>query len=620
MATVLFHPFEKTIETEGAQTILQLAQRLGLPLESACGGRKVCGKCKVIVEQTAEPLPLPSERESKSLGRLLDRGYRLACETTLTADAVVRIPEESLSRRQVILTSGAGYRVPVRLRPGVHPHPVRVAEPVLHSIQGDRERLLLALRETYGLGELVFDPFVLRKIPDLLRSGGEVVTAFVRDGREVIDLRRDSDGGAFGIAFDIGTTTVVGYLMDLSTGRESSVRAALNPQTAFGADVVSRITICQEEPDGLERLRSGIVGCLNSLVAEACAEAGMEADRVLEATAVGNTVMNHLLMGLDPRYLAMAPYPPVLQAAQDVKARDLGLRIAPSGYLHLLPLKAGFVGSDTVACVLATGLRRSEIPTLLLDLGTNGEIVMGDRARLLCCSTAAGPAFEGGHLRFGMRAAPGAIERVKIDPATLEVSAQTIDHLPPVGICGSGIISAVAEMVRSGIVLKRGNFNEELRSPRLRRGDEGWEFVLAWASGTALRQDIVVTRKDVSELQLAKSAVHAGASLLQEMFGAPFRRVLLAGACGNYMDPRDALAIGLIPENPGARIIGVGNAAGHGSCLALLDTKKRKEAERIARSMEYQELAGLSRFSELFLSGMYFRSARDGRGDGDAFK
>jgi len=620
MATVLFHPFEKTIETEGAQTILQLAQRLGLPLESACGGRKVCGKCKVIVEQTAEPLPPPSERESKSLGRLLDRGYRLACETTLTADAVVRIPEESLSRRQVILTSGAGYRVPVRLRPGVHPHPVRVAEPVLHSIQGDRERLLLALRETYGLGELVFDPFVLRKIPDLLRSGGEVVTAFVRDGREVIDLRRDSDGSAFGIAFDIGTTTVVGYLMDLSTGREGSVRAALNPQVFFGADVVSRITICQEEPDGLERLRSGIVGCLNGLVAEACAEAGMEADRVLEATAVGNTVMNHLLMGLDPRYLAMAPYPPVLQAAQDVKARDLGLRIAPSGYLHLLPLKAGFVGSDTIACVLATGLRRSEIPTLLLDLGTNGEIVMGDRRRLLCCSTAAGPAFEGGHIRFGMRAAPGAIERVKIDPATLEVSVQTIDHLPPVGICGSGIISAVAEMVRSGIVLQRGNFNEELRSPRLRRGGDGWEFVLAWASGTALRQDIVVTRKDVSELQLAKSAVHAGASLLQEMFGAPFRRVLLAGACGNYMDPRDALAIGLIPENPGARIIGVGNAAGHGSCLALLDTKKRKEAERIARSMEYQELAGLSRFSELFLSGMYFRSARDGRGDGDAFK
>jgi uncharacterized 2Fe-2S/4Fe-4S cluster protein (DUF4445 family) len=218
-----------------------------------------------------------------------------------------------------------------------------------------------------------------------------------------------------------------------------------------------------------------------------------------------------------------------------------------------------------------------------------------------------------------MRAAPGAIERVKIDPATLEVSVQTIDHLPPVGICGSGIISAVAEMVRSGIVLQRGNFNEELRSPRLRRGGEGWEFVLAWASGTALRQDIVVTRKDVSELQLAKSAVHAGASLLQEMFGAPFRRVLLAGACGNYMDPRDALTIGLIPENPGARIIGVGNAAGHGSCLALLDTKKRKEAERIARSMEYQELAGLRRFSELFLSGMYFRSARDGQGDGDAF-
>jgi uncharacterized 2Fe-2S/4Fe-4S cluster protein (DUF4445 family) len=611
MAKVVFLPWNRQIETARGETLLELARTLGLPLEASCGGRRTCGKCKVVVEQSSDPLPPPSEREKKILGDLVHKGYRLACEATALSDLVVRIPEESLGRRQVVLTSGPRRRIPVRLRPPVLPYPVEVAEPVLHAVKGDRERLADSLRDAYGLGKLVFDPFVLREIPVALRAARGDVTALIRTRSEAISLRKGRDGLVPGIAFDIGTTTVVAYLLDLSTGRSLAVRAALNPQVSFGADVVSRISVCQEDRDGLEKLRSAIVGCLNGLIEEACGEAGIAPAEVLEATVVGNTVMNHLLLGLDPRYLALAPYPPVLQAAQDVKARDLGIRIAPSAYLHLLPLKAGFVGSDTVACVLATGLLRTQVPTLLIDLGTNGEIVMAGKGRLLCCSTAAGPAFEGGHLRFGMRAAPGAIERVRIDPATLEPSLHTIDRLPAAGICGSGVISAVAEMVRAGIVLRRGNFNEGLRSPRVRRGEEGWEYVLSWASENAVGRDIVVTRKDVSELQLAKSAVHAGACLLEERYGSPFRRVLLAGACGNYMDPLDALAIGLIPENQGARIVGVGNAAGHGACLALLDMKQRRLAERVAREMEYVELSGLQRFSELFVSGMAFPSAHE---------
>ncbi|MEW6440225.1 MAG: ASKHA domain-containing protein [bacterium] len=607
MPTITFLPFDKTAETDGSETILEVARRLGLPLESACGGRKACGKCKVVIERCAEPLPAPSERELKALGSLIGVGYRLACESAVgRGEIVVRIPEEAVCRTPVVLTSGAGGGTGPRVKPCVRACTVDVPEPVLRSAKGDLERLSLALRESHRMNGFDADPLVLRKLPGLLRTDAGTLTAVVRGGREVIDLRAGRQARLLGIAFDIGTTTVVGYLSDLTSGRVLSVRSALNPQVSFGADVIRRVSLCQEQEDGLEKLRSGIVGCLNGLLAEACEEAKAAPSDVVDATAVGNTVMHHLLMGLDPRYLAMAPYPPVLQGAQDVKARDLGLALAPSAYVHLLPLKAGFVGSDTIAGVLSAGLHRSGTPTLYLDLGTNGEIVMGNRDRLICCSTAAGPAFEGGHIEFGMRAAPGAIEGVRIARDSLEVSLRTIGGLPPVGICGSGILAAVAEMIRTGIVLPRGNFDESARSPRVRRGERGWELVLAWASETGIGRDIVVTRKDVSEMQLAKSAVHAGACLLQETFASPFRRVLLAGACGNYMDPRDALTIGLLPQNPGARILGVGNAAGHGSCLALVDRRKRTEAVRVAGWMEYQELAGNRRFEEIFLSGMFF--------------
>jgi uncharacterized 2Fe-2S/4Fe-4S cluster protein (DUF4445 family) len=332
----------------------------------------------------------------------------------------------------------------------------------------------------------------------------------------------------------------------------------------------------------------------------------------LEVTIVGNTAMHHFLMGLDPRYLSRAPYPPVLTDGQDLKARDLGLGIGPGGYVHLLPLKAGFVGSDAIACILATGIHRSGTCSLLIDLGTNGEIVLADGKRLVCCSAAAGPAFEGGHITWGMRAAEGAIERIKIDPETRRVGVKTINDKPPLGICGSGIISAGAEMVRSGIILSRGNFNEDVRHPLLREGDEGLEFVLVPASNAVPGRDITITARDVSQIQMAKSAIYAGAGLLMELAGGEkIRRVLLAGACGNSLDPLDALTIDLLPKSEKARVMAVGNAAGYGASLALLDRFKRNEAERVAGRARYQELAAADRFQELFVKGMFFTSATD---------
>jgi uncharacterized 2Fe-2S/4Fe-4S cluster protein (DUF4445 family) len=612
MAKIIFMPQGKETEADGHMSILQLAQKIGLPLQSTCGGKKKCGKCRVVVEETDAILPPPSDQEREHLGELLEKGYRLACDTLLATDAKIRIPEESLVRRQVILTSHTEYAYPARLQPNVKQYYVEVPAPNINDVKADRERFLSALQEAFGLGYLCMDMDAIQELPRQLHSDEEGLVALIRDEREIIGFQKGLEPRLYGMAFDMGTTTVVGYLMDLLSGESLSVVSAMNPQIPYGDDVISRISFSQQEPGGLQKLRSHMVRCLNGLILEASSQAGINRNEIVEMTLVGNTAMHHLFLGLEPRYLAIAPYTPVLTGAQEKKAQALGIEIGPSAYVHLLPLKAGFVGSDAIACILATGIHRKKATNLLIDLGTNGEIVLGNKERLVCCSTAAGPAFEGGHIGWGMRAAAGAIERVRIDPTTFEVTLKTIDDKRPLGICGSGIISAVAEMIRTGIVLGKGNFNENIQSSRLRPGKEGWEFVLAWTHETGSAQDIVITRKDVSEMQMAKSAIYAGATLLAEMFGGEsFQNIFLAGAGGNYVDPLDACTIDLFPGCTTAKVIGVGNAAGHGSCLALLNKYKRKEAERIARKAQYIELAATERFKELFVSSMFFTAAQD---------
>ena len=612
MPKITFLPFEATVQTDGSKTILQLAQDARILLQSTCGGKKKCGKCSVVIKEIDSSLSPPSDREKAVLGGKVEEGYRLACETRLRHDAIVSIPAESRISDPVILTGNTKHTVSPRIRPNIRQFFLEVPPPELDPVIADRERLMLSLEKTHGIRRPAMDPLVLRKLPDVLLSNQKGVSVTVRGKDEIIDLCPGRGGGMFGVAFDVGTTTVVCFLMDLMTGEKRSVKASMNPQIVFGDDVITRISFCVENPDGLEKLRSSVVLCLNELIASAAAETQIDPDQIVEAVIVGNTAMHHLFVGLDPHYLSMAPYAPVLQEGQDYKARDLGLKISVSAYVHLPPLKAGFVGSDTIACILATGLHKSRTPTLLIDLGTNGEIVFGNKNKMLCCSTAAGPAFEGGHIRWGMRASPGAIERMKIDPKTESVTWETIHHEKPIGLCGSGIISIVAEMVRAGIILGRGNFDDTLQNPRLREGEDGFEFVLARASETAINQDIVITRKDVAELQMAKSAVHAGATLLMEEFeGEAVEQILLAGAGGNFIDPKDACTIDLFPGCLTAKVLGVGNAAGYGSCLALLDQNKRKEAARIAAKLEYRELAATARFQELFVSGMFFTSARD---------
>jgi uncharacterized 2Fe-2S/4Fe-4S cluster protein (DUF4445 family) len=610
MAPVIFYPSGRECVPDGRQTVLQLAGNLGLPFPSLCGGRKKCGKCRVRVEALDSCLPPPTDWEIEILGERIAQGIRLACETILSEGAKVHLLEQSRGQKPVILQAKGGRGLSLKLTPAVEAFYAVVPEADLESTMGDTERLLAALKKDYGLSFQFSDPEVLRTLPHALRSG-KGTTILIRNRKEIIELYPAHPTPLCGMAFDLGTTTVVGYLFDLFTGKELEVVSALNPQIPFGADVISRLTYCQEQPEGLEKLRTLTVQGINALMVEATTRAAVPLDRIAEVTLAGNTVMHHLCLGLNPHFLATAPYPPVLQDPCDFRARDLGLHIHPSGYAHLLPLKAGFVGSDTVAGILASRLHRQKKLTLFLDLGTNGEVVLGNKERLLCCSAAAGPAFEGGHIRFGMGASEGAIDRVEIEPRSLTVHWRTIHNASPAGLCGSGIISAVAEMVRRGLLLANGNFNPDIHSPRLRPGPEGKEFVLVRGTETAHGQDITLSAKDISEVQMAKAALFAGIALLKTKWGdEPIEQLFLAGAFGNYTDPADAATIGLIPGDIVKRRAW-GNAAGSGACLTLLNRHKRKEAERIARKMEYLELATHPRFQEFFVSGLLFRSAFD---------
>ncbi len=612
MPTVIFLPFQKSIEADGRRTLLELARELGLPLQAACGGKKICGRCRVIIEGSQEPLPPPAERERETLGDLVDKGWRLACETVFTGEARVRIPEDSQTRPPVILISDEFGELPVRLWPAVEPFHLEVPPPVLEKVIADRERLLESLGVAYGMKKVAVDPLVLPSLPQILRARENKVTAAIRNGREVVGLFPGREERLLGLAVDIGTTTLVVYLLDLQTGKRLAVSSALNPQVHWGDDVITRIAFCRKEPEGSDQLRQAVREGINDLIGRVVEMAGVRPELVLETAVAGNTAMHHFLLGLETRFLARAPYTPAVQGSVFVKARDVGLAINPSATVHMLPLKAGFVGSDIIAGILATGLHKASRVRLLIDLGTNGEIVLGNRDRLLCCSTAAGPAFEGGHIRWGMRASPGAIDRVRIDPETLEVTCRTIEDQPAMGLCGSGILSAVGEMIRRGILLAKGNFNPAMHSSRLREGQDGSEVVLRWKSESPTDQEIAFTQKDVSEVQMAKAAIQAGVGLLKELFGnQPTEEILLAGAFGNYADSEDVWTLGMVPASPGTVIRGVGNTAGYGACLTLLDKDRAKETERIARKLEYVELAGNSRFQELLVDRLLFPGAKD---------
>ena len=629
---IVFQPSGRRGRVPAGTTILAAAQGMGVGIEAVCGGKGVCGKCRVIIEEGRfEKLGLVSGKahvsglsavEEKFLSpEELARGYRLACLAQVRESLVVTVPEESRTAKQVILEQGRERSY--RLAPAVKQYSLVLPPASLADARDDRQRLLEALEERYGLKDLIVDYTVLRDLPLLLRKEEWQVTVTLWQGREIIRVVPGAEvSHSLGIAIDVGTTTLAAFLCDLATGELLGKASRMNPQIGYGEDVLARISYAMTEEKGREKLQQAMLEAISVLAEEMTAKIGREALEVDEIVLVYNTAMHHFTLGMEPKHMGRSPFVPAVSVPLDIKARDLGVKINPAGNIHSLPVEAGFVGPDNVAVLIAEEPYRSNSIKLIIDIGTNGEIDLGNKDRLLSTSCATGPALEGAQIAFGMRAAPGAIERVEIDPETKEPRYKVIGEdkwYPELkvtgaqGICGSGIIDVVAELHRAGIISKAGRINGRLETPRVRKDESGkLQYVLAWAEETAIHKDIVITQGDIRAVQLAKGAIYVGARYLMEKYGCDHvDEVILAGAFGSYINKRSAMALGLFPDCDPEKVKAVGNAAGDGARLALLDVEKRREAARVARQVEFVETAVEPDFQARFMEALSIPHAKD---------
>jgi len=602
---VKFNPEGKVVSIEDDITIAEASDLAGITIDAPCGGKGTCGKCRIMVT-AGEPSP-PTEAEERFFSKdELEEGHRLACQTIVQSDMEVTIPEDSRIRAIKILSEGTGQEI--ILHPNISKVYLELKEQTLERQIADFKNIKEALIATYP--DIYTDLKVLRQLPKILRDAKFKVT-LVLDGNKLIGVEPgDTTGKNYGIAVDIGTTTVVSTVVNLNTGKEMSVASALNTQATHGADVISRINFTIDEEDGLEELGDRVIGVIKQISEYACAEAHVSMKDIYEVTVVGNTTMTHLFLKVPVRSLALMPYVGVFSDPVDVKASELGFSFNPDANVYVLPNIAGFVGADTVGVILASALNRSETIKLAIDIGTNGEVALGSKDRLLTCSTAAGPAFEGAMITYGMRGAPGAIERVDLnDKPVIEV----IGGGKPIGICGSGLIDVVGEMLRLGIIDETGrmmdpddlDISPELKK-YLRRSDEyGPHIVLYEHEG----RHVVITQKDVRQVQLAKGAIKAGIEILMNKLGITLddvSEVLMAGAFGNYIRKENAIRLGLIPDFPLEKVKFIGNAAAAGAKMALMSKEAREEAMQIANFSEYVELATDPNFQNEFMDAMTF--------------
>ncbi len=594
-----FQPIGRRVEAEAGETILQAAQRGGVGIAAVCGGGGTCGRCLVqIMSGTVSPAQ-DNERRHISLAQL-ERGLRLACVARVQGDLKVNVPASSLTTTQRTQTEGRELDVP--FDPVVKTCAVSMSPASRQDLRADSTRLCDALAGQ-GCGRLRIDLSAAQRLPLILRDHGWRATAAIMN-HTVVEVLPPGNP-PLGLAVDLGTTKVAGYLVDLSTGRTLAAHGMMNPQIAYGEDVMARLTYVGQHPGGARQLQRVIVEGLDELACTLCRAAGQLAEDIVEAVIVGNTAMHHLLLGLPTQQLGAAPYIAALSEPCDLMARDIGLACAPDVFIHILPNIAGFVGADHVAMLLGSGIYRAADTVLGLDIGTNTEVALKVGRRLLTCSTASGPAFEGAHIQAGMRAGPGAIERVWLDGE--RVSVQVIDGRPPVGICGSGILDTVGQLRKIGLLNDTGGMS--LDHPRVRRGQGGPEFVLVRPGEGGSEREIVFTRGDVSEIQLAKGAMRAGVDVLLQEAGiaaTDLDRIVIAGAFGSYIDVKNALRVGMFPALPLERFEQVGNAAGVGARMALISKTQRALAQEIAGQAEYVELTNDSRFTAAFTDMMMF--------------
>lgn len=606
-------PVGRRVQMNTGATLLEAAQAAGVELVAVCGGNASCGTCRVrLANGRLSRLSLVEEAEL-SQNEIL-AGFRLACQAEPLSDVRIDIPPESLTTPQRLQIEGQG--IDISLDPPVISVDVRIPPPDLYDLRPDVSRLRIALASKKHSAVNIPLP-VLEILPMQLRAQAWSVRLALRRssgrGPKTLAGVLPGEGYLLGLAVDIGTTKLAAYLIDLSNGQTLAKKGAMNPQISFGEDVISRISYANEHAEGRETLQCRLVESLNQLISELCAEIGQSPQQVVEVVAVGNTAMHHLFSGLPVQQLGHAPYVPVIGDALEISANELGLDIAPGAMVYQPPNIAGYVGADHISMLLAMDVIHASHTTIALDIGTNTEITLsipgqapsGDHNRMLSCSCASGPAFEGAHIQAGMRAAPGAIECVQICDG--ELHTHTIGGLPAVGICGSGILDAVAQMLSAGMLDHRGVLRPG--SPFVRTKNGRSEFLLSAAEKTGSGQDLVVSREDIQEIQLAKGAIRAGIEILLAEAGlvnADIQQFIVAGAFGTYLDLESAVRVGMFPPLPRDRFQQVGNAAGMGARQLLVSAAQRRLAEEIAKEVEYIELTTHASFTSQFIKALVF--------------
>ena len=628
-ALVVFTPSGRRGRVPVGTPLLQAARSLGVDIDSVCGGRGLCGRCQVLlaegdfakhgVRSRADHLsPFGAVEKEYCRHQPMAQGRRLSCSAQVLGDVVIDVPSDSQVHRQVVRKAAEAHDI--ELDPVVRLHYVEVQEPDMHDPSGDLRRLEDALDFEWRLTGLACDVRVLQQLQPALRKGGWKVTVAVHGGSQIIAVWPGFRERVYGIAIDVGSTTIAAHLCDLSSGEVVAAAGAMNPQIRFGEDLMSRVSWVMMNPGGEKELTDIVRAAVNDLAAEVARQAGITREDILEATFVGNPIMHHLLLGISPVELGGAPFALATDSALTLWATEIDFAIHRNARIYVLPCIAGHVGADAAGVVLAERPDLSDAMTLVVDIGTNAEIVLGNRNRLLACSSPTGPAFEGAQISCGQRAAPGAIERVRIDPATLEPRIKVIgcdlwSNEPGfaeataatgvTGICGSGIIEVIAELYLAGVILQDGTIDGELaaRTPRVHADGRTHAYLLHDAGHG--RAPLRITQNDVRAIQLAKAALYAGVRLLMERFGVEHvDRIRLAGAFGSHIDVKYAMVLGMIPDCILPNVSSAGNAAGTGARIALLDRRTRTTIESVVRRIEKIETAVEPRFQEFFVEAM----------------
>ncbi len=614
---IKFLPDDKEVQIEPTDTVLRAAEKAGIAVKSACGGGGSCGRCAVLVKEGE----VTKGQTAKLTKEQLAQGWVLACQVKPLTDLVIEIPAESrLSQHQVLTESRGdkGLLKEAQLKDlGLAGHPlywsvyVELTPPTLTEAFDDLSRLTTEVRRITGIDNLQLGLETLKKLASTLREGEWKATVYLAEGSGFTEIADILPGKAedkyYGLAIDIGTTTVVVYLVDLATGEILGSKGGYNKQAKYGDDVITRIVHAVEEKDGLAELHEAVIGSLNELIDTVLKEHGVRRGQVKSVVSAGNTTMTHLFLGIQPTYIRLEPYIPTVNSVPPVRAKDLGLHVHPQAWVHSLPNIASYVGGDITSGVLVTGMAQSDQLTLLIDIGTNGEMVLGNSDWLIACSCSAGPAFEGGGIKYGMRAMHGAIERVRILPG-FGVECKTIGNGKPVGICGSGLIDCIATLRDAAIIDRTGKFSSDLEISRIRDTDEGPEFVLVWANDSGIGEDITISENDIKNLIRSKGAIFAGIRVMLGMVDLPVEaidEILIAGGFGNYLNIHDSVTIGLLPDLPTEKYKFIGNSSVKGAYLSLVSHNARRMVEEIAQKMTYLELSVGNSFLDEFVSALF---------------